>query len=176
MDGGDEQAGERQRAQFFRHVDDLARKRSCPAVRDHAAIPDIGRDENLVRVSVRETSEPIGVLERAGADDDRARTACDQVFHVARASNAAANLNLRRYLAKQLVDSVAVRSPTRGGVEVDHVQPPEAILRPLTGDGNRIRQTNALVGVIAANELNARALAQVHRGNGDHRVASSRKA
>src|SRR5262249_47496320 len=71
---------------------------------------------------------------------------------------------------------LSVRSATGCGIEINHVEPREAIPKPPTGDAQWVVDTDALRLIIATHELDTCPLAQVDRWDHDHRAAASRNA
>jgi hypothetical protein len=74
-----------------------------------------------------------------------------------------------------LLDHRRVRPAPGGGVEVDDVQPAEAQAGPLARGAERVVEAHLLVGVLAADELDAGAVAEVDGGEDDHRGVGRRE-
>src|SRR6185369_9338214 len=84
-------------------------------------------------------------------------------------------------IGKDVTNEREVGSVSGGGVEVDEVQPMEAVVLPAPHHVQRIREPDALLRIRPAHQLHARAVAQIDGWDGDHRDlplvrASSRNA
>ena len=121
-------------------------------------------------------SDPLRLLDRARADDHLRRTCVEQVGNQLAGSNAAAHLHRQSCAGKQRAYDLDVGTAPRGGIEIHDVQTREAVVLPGARDLHRIIEPHALLGILAADELHARTVAEIHCGNGDHLVLSSRAA
>ena len=73
--------------------------------------------------------------------------------------------------AEDRPDQRCIGAALRGGVEIDDVEVREAELRPAQRDLGGIGEPDLLVVVRSANELHTGAVAEIDRGDGDHRAA-----
>ena len=79
-------------------------------------------------------------------------------------------------VAEDVAHDRGVVAAPRGGVEVDDVNALETVAHPAARDIERVVEPHPLVGVRAADELHARAFAQINRRDRDHCAASRRNA
>ena len=158
--------------QSFNHVEDGAIGRARPSARHHPSLAHVGGDDQLLREGGGGAREPLRLLERAGAEHNPLRALAEEAFDRVAAPNAATHLHVRGHLAQDVPDDGGVVAARRGGIEVDHVQAGEAGAGPAARHLHGILESNSLVGVRSPHQLDARAVAHVDCGNGDHACTS----
>ena len=170
--GGDEDPGEWQPTERRERIDHADREQPVPAARDYLLAADIGGHDEAIRKESRHLRDPCRVLDRARADDDACGAVPDQRADLIDVRDAASHLHLGAdAAAEHRPDQRGIGAALRGGVEIDDVEVREAEFRPAQRDLGGIGEADLLVVVRSANELHAGAVAEIDRGDGDHRAA-----
>src|ERR1019366_7646429 len=155
-------------AEFVDEVENVARVLARPAVGDDAAVANVRREHDGAGIRLRDFAEPIGLVDRTGADDHALCAVGEEALDFLGGANPAADLHRRRGVGEKIAYDRAVGSAARRRIEIHDVQPLEAVTGPAARDVARIAEANLLLVEVSADELHDAALAKVYGRDGEH--------
>jgi len=170
MDGGYQNAGERQTVEVLNEIEDELRLSARPSVRQDLSITNICGDDNETREKAAHLRQPVRLFQGARADDDSLRTIIEIALNQVSAADSATYLHFYICRRQDRLDFSGVVATRCNTIEIDYMQVAKSILPPRQCNSYRIRNPDKLLVVRVGYQLNAGTTAEIKRGNCDHRV------
>ena len=140
-----------------------------PAVDGDAAVARVDADRDAAGIAPRRLLHESGILDRGGADDDARDALFEPAVHRLHVAHAAAELHFHRHAGENAFDRRGVhRLAGEGAVEIDDVQPVEALGREGARLRGRVGVEHGRLRHVAAHQAHALAALEVDGREENH--------
>ena len=119
--------------------------------------------------------EPLRLVQRASTNDDATGAGFEEPLHRIGRPHTAPDLHVSGGVADHFFNYAGVGTGADGCVDVDHVKPPKAELRPNAGCRHWTAKPIATIHVRAQPRMHAFARAKIQRRNYEHLDSASPK-
>jgi hypothetical protein len=168
MDGCHQYTCQRQAVEILDEIQHEHWQDAGPPMGKNLSIADIGRYDDAAGKVGAHFNQPVEIFQRPGSDYNSLSSIAEKLVDRITAFDSAANLYLDIGCGQDCLNLGGVVSTSRYRIEVNEVEMTESVLSPGDGNPNRIGDPDDFLIIRAGGELDARASAQVKRGNCDH--------